>query len=67
MTRFVLIMNMFIVSMLLSLTAWLLINTFVIEISFAKCIILEFLFGILGKLYIFISRKARSAYSGTTT
>lgn len=67
MRKFVLIMNMFLVSLLFSLIAWLVINTFVINISFAKCIILEFLFGILGKLYIFISRKARSAYSGTTT
>lgn len=62
MTRFVLILNMFVISMLISIMAWLVIDNFVVEISFAKCIILEFLFGILGKFYIFISRKARSAY-----
>ena len=62
MTRFVLIMNMFLISVLISLTAWLAIDNFVVEISLTKCIILEFLFGILGKFYIFISRKARSAY-----
>jgi len=62
MTRFVLILNMFVISMLISLMAWLVIDNFVVEISLIKCIILEFLFGILGKFYIFISRKARSAY-----
>ena len=62
MTRFALIMNMFVISMIFSVFAWIIIDTFIVDISFVKCLFLEFLFGILGKLYIFISRKARSAY-----
>jgi hypothetical protein len=50
-------LEMFLVSIALSLICWLVIDTFIVDISYICSLILEFLFVGSYKLYNFIIRK----------